>query len=555
MSGNLLAYSTDVCGDERFNLRIKDLRTGELLPDEIDNVAYGATWVGEEWLFYQRVDEAWRPHEVWRHRVGTSTEEDVCIFREDDERFWVGVGTTRSEKYLLIEAGSKITSESYYVDVEADPCGEPQLVLPRESGVEYDVDHAIIGGRDYWLIVHNKHGVDSELSMAPVGQLSSLDDATIVVPHEAGQRIEGVDIFSTHVVLGYRKGGIGRIALMLIDDELGPVRPIEFPEELYSAGTGGNAEWETPYIRLGYGSFTTPSTVYDYEVATGRLIQRKQQEVLGDFDPDRYEARRVWSTARDGELIPVSLVYAKDCDFSQPQPMMLYGYGSYEHSVDPGFSIARLSLLDRGMVCAYAHVRGGGEMGRTWYEGGKTTTKKNTFTDFIDVADDLIHRRMTSADRLVAVGGSAGGLLMGAVANMGGDRFSGIEAVVPFVDPLTSMLMPELPLTVTEWDEWGDPLHDPEVYDYMASYAPYENIDPANTYPPILALTSVNDTRVLYVEPAKWVAKLRAEVPDIDVCLKTEMVAGHGGVSGRYEKWKETAFEYAWICERAGATK
>ncbi|WP_244998935.1 S9 family peptidase [Corynebacterium parakroppenstedtii] len=577
VDGNYLAYSTDTTGDERFDLRIKDLRTGELLDDAIDGIGYGATWVGSEWLFYERVDDSWRPNEVWRHRVGTPTDQDVCIFREDDERFWVGCGTTRSEKYLFVEVGSKVTSEVWFLDlgVTGDGksktvhpqrvTGELQCILPRHTGVQYDVDHAVIGGDDRWIVLHNAHGADFELGMSSAAPLTSLDDLDVVIPHKQGRRIEGMDVFAQNMVVGYRENAINKLGLFsFADGTVGNLEPIDFDEELYSAGTGGNAEWESPYIRMAYESFVTPGLVFDYDLATGERLVRKQRIVKGGYDPSDYVARRMWTTARDGAKVPVSLIYRAGLEGKTdsdglptggPHPTILYGYGSYEASMDPAFSIARLSLLDRGIVFAIAHVRGGGEMGRSWYDNGKTLAKKNTFYDFIDVADDLISRNVTDNKHMVALGGSAGGLLMGAVANMAGDRFSGIEAVVPFVDPLTSILMPELPLTVIEWDEWGDPLHDPEVYDYMASYAPYDNVSADNTYPPILALTSLNDTRVLYVEPAKWVAKIRATIPGADVCLKTEMIAGHGGVSGRYEQWKQTAFEYAWMIRRAGVAE
>lgn len=293
------------------------------------------------------------------------------------------------------------------------------------------------------------------------------------------------------------------------------------------------------------------------DLATGERVLLKEQIVRGEFNREDYVAKRVWVTASDGAEIPVSLIHRADLDTSTPRPTILYGYGSYEDSRDPGFSIARLSLLDRGVIFAIAHVRGGGEMGRTWWEQGRALTKKNTFTDFVAVADYLLDHGITTRECMVAQGGSAGGMLMGVVANIAGDRFAGIEAIVPFVDSLTSMLMPELPLTVVEWDEWGDPYHDPEVYDYMASYSPYENVSAENSYPRILALTSLNDTRVLYVEPAKWIAKLREVVGDQaadgQFLLKTEMSAGHGGVSGRYEQWRETAFQMAWMLRTAGA--
>lgn len=556
VDGNLLAYSTDVVGDERYTLRIKDLRTGELYDDVISDIAAGATWVGSEYLFYQRLDEAWRPDSVWRHAVGAPASEDVRVFHEPDEAYWVGVGTTRSEKYLIFEAGSKITSETWFLDC-SDPTGEPTCVRPRERGVEYDVDHAVIGGEDLWLVTHNMTGPNFALGAVPAGTFDSVSDLRELVAHRDDVRIEGVDCFAGHLVLAYRSGGIGRLAVAVLGgDAAVDFSELEFPEELYTAASAGNSEWEAPVLRFSYGSFTTPSEVWQLDVATGEREMLKRQPVRGGYEPGDYVATRRWVTARDGARVPVSLVHRADLDLSSPNPLLLYGYGSYEAPIDPGFSVARLSLMDRGMIFAIAHVRGGGEMGRAWWEQGRGLTKKNTFTDFIDVADDLLDAGITARDRMVADGGSAGGMLMGAVANMAGDRFAGIEAVVPFVDPLTSMLMPELPLTVVEWDEWGDPYHEQEVYDYMASYAPYENVEPKK-YPPILAVTSLNDTRVLYVEPAKWIAKLREVAGGVEgagpFLLKTEMSAGHGGVSGRYAKWRETAFQYSWLLRAAGA--
>lgn len=554
--GNLLAFSTDVTGDERYDLRIKDLRTGELLDDQLLGISAGATWVGSEWIFYQKLDEAWRPDSVWRHKLGTDASEDVCVFREPDESYWVGVTTTRSEKYLLLFASSKITSEVWYLDT-TDPTGEFRCIRPREIGVEYDIDHAVLNGKDKWLITHNVTGANFALALGDVGEIADFAQLRQLVPHRDGVRLEGVDCFAGHIVMGYRRGGIGRISLATIqpDSEALDFVEMSFTEELYSAGTSSNAEWDTPVLRYSYGSFTTPSQLWQLEVATGARQLLKEQPVRGDFSAADYVAKREWVTAADGTQIPVSIVHRRDLDITAPNPTLLYGYGSYETSIDPGFSVARLSLLDRGMVFAIAHVRGGGEMGRGWWQHGRALEKKNTFTDFVDVADFLLAQGWTTPEQLVALGGSAGGMLMGVVANIAGDRFAGIQAVVPFVDSLTSMLMPELPLTVIEWDEWGDPYHDPEVYDYMASYSPYENIDKNVKYPKILAITSLNDTRVLYVEPAKWISRLRAEVGGVpgQFLLKTEMSAGHGGVSGRYEAWKQTGFEYAWVLHTSGA--
>lgn len=551
-SGRFLAYSTDTEGDERFELFIKDLETGKLLDDHLTDIFYGATWAGEDYIFYQKVDDAWRPDTVWRHKVGTAQSDDVCVFTEADERFRVGVGSTRSEKYLIIAVGSPLTSEYWVLDMD-NPEGEFEVLWERETGVEYDIDHVVRGGKDQWLVTHNAHGPNFEVSWvdANANPLPGIRDLDILVPHNDDVRIEGVDTYRDFATLSYRRGGIPRVAVMqLVDDHFGDFEEINFDEEIYSAGSAGNPEWDAPVIRLSYTSYTQPAQLFQYRIATGERTLLKEQEVPGGYNADEYEAYREWAIAKDGTKIPVSIVKRKDFATDSPRPALLYGYGSYEASMDPGFSVSRLSLLDRGMLYVVAHVRGGGEMGRLWYDEGKLMAKKNTFTDFIDVADHLINNQLTSPEVLVAEGGSAGGLLVGAVANMAPDRFKGIQAVVPFVDPLTSILKPELPLTVGEWEEWGDPYHDPEVYDYMATYAPYENVA-AQDYPDILAVTSLNDTRVLYVEPAKWIAKLRQVATGGEFLLKTEMAAGHGGVSGRYARWHQTAFEYAWTINKA----
>ncbi|PAT03090.1 oligopeptidase B [Corynebacterium sp. NML 150383] len=551
-SGRLLAYSVDTTGDERFDLRIKDLETGELLPDVIEGVFYGATWAGDDYLFYVRCDDAWRPHQIWRHKVGTDASEDFLVFEEKDEKFGVGVGGDRAERFLYILSSSSLTTE-YRVAPLEDPTAEFQVMWPREEGVEYHPDYAALGDREYWLVTHNAAGPNFAVSaVALAAELPDLRDLAVIVPHSDTTRIEGLDVYRDFVFMSYRRGGIPRLAVApLTGEDFAPFEELEFSEELYTASLAGNPEWDAPVVRVGYTSYTQPSQLLDYRVEDGSFTLLKEQEVEGGYNPDEYVAERIWAKAEDGVEIPVSVVRRK-ATAPNASPTLLYGYGSYEASMDPGFSIARLSLLDRGMVWACAHVRGGGEMGRSWYDQGKMLHKKNTFTDFIACADTLIQLGMTDPEHLVAEGGSAGGLLMGAVANMTPEKFAGIQAIVPFVDPLTSILKPELPLTVGEWEEWGDPYHDPEVYDYMAGYAPYENIT-AQGYPDILAVTSLNDTRVLYVEPAKWVAKLREHATGGEILLKTEMSAGHGGVSGRYAKWKQTAFEYAWTLVKSKA--
>ncbi|MFF2552955.1 S9 family peptidase [Nocardia sp. NPDC058058] len=553
-AGDLLAYSVDTEGDERYELRIKNLRTGELLPERIEGIAAGATWsLDGTHIFYQTVDDAWRADSVWRHRLGTDREADVRVFHEPDEAFSVGVGASHSKRYLVIGSGSKITSEEWILESD-NPEGEFRVVLPRREGIEYGTEHAVIGGQDKLLILHNDvvDGVKAVNFVLAVAPLDDPADMTLLIPHRDDVRLEGIDAFSDKLVLSYRREALPRIAVWpLTADGFGELKDIDFDLALFSAGLGGNPEWEQPMLRIGVSSFITPVQVFDYTHETGEMILRKEQVVLGDYTADDYVQQREWAIAADGTRVPISLVQRKDAP-AGPKPLLLYGYGSYEAAIDPGFSVARLSLLDRGMVFAVAHVRGGGELGRLWYEEGKTLTKKNTFTDFISVAQHLVDTGVTAPDRLAADGGSAGGLLMGAVANMAPELFTGILTNVPFVDPLTTVLDPSLPLTVTEWDEWGNPLADKQVYDYMKTYAPYENVE-AKDYPAILATTGLNDTRVFYVEPAKWVAKLRAiKTGHSQLLLKTDMTSGHGGVSGRYEKWKEVAFEYAWLLDTVG---
>jgi oligopeptidase B len=551
--GRFLAYSVDTVGDERYTLYIRDLETATNLSDVVPNTSPGATFSPDaSVVFYPTVDDAWRPDTIWRHAVGTDASLDTVVFTEPDERFWVGIGLTRSGRFLMLDIASKITSEVRILDT-GDPLGDFRVVWPRREGVEYQVEHAVVAGQDRLLIVHNDGAEDFQVVDVPADRPRDEDAWRTVVPASPGRRIEEVDAFAGHLTLEYRRDGLTRVAVIRLvegDDPYGAIEEIPFDETLFQVGTGGNPEWTQHTVRLGYTSFVTPSTVFDFSVADSTLTLLKRQAVQGDYDPLDYVQERLWATADDGARIPVSLVSRRLDEPRMPRPTLLYGYGSYEASIDPGFSVPRLSLLDRGVVFAIAHVRGGGELGRQWYEQGKTLSKKNTFTDFVAVADELIRSGRTSADLMVAQGGSAGGLLMGAVANLAPDRFAGILAQVPFVDALTSILDPDLPLTVIEWDEWGDPLHDADVYAYMKSYSPYENVREDVAYPPILAVTSLNDTRVLYVEPAKWTARLRQV--GAPVLLLTEMTAGHGGVSGRYERWKEVAEEYAWVLDRLG---
>ncbi|MCT9821547.1 S9 family peptidase [Microbacterium sp. W1N] len=546
--GTRLLYGVDTEGDERYTLRIRDLARGEDLTDVVTGTSAGASFSPDgRHVVYTTVDDAWRPDTVWLHEVGTDADADAKLFHEPDERYWVGAGFTRSDQYLVIEVGSSITTEEFLVPAD-DLRREPRSIWPRVEGVEYSATHAVVDGADVLYILHNDGALDFELVAVPASDPQG--ERRVVLPHTPGTRLLDVSAFRDWGVVSYRREGLARMGML--DYATGTVAELAFDEPLYAAGPGGNPEWAPPLLRIGYGSFITPGTVYDYVVATGELLLRKQQPVLGGYSAQEYGQERVWATASDGVQVPISLVWKRSFGDpgDGPRPVHLYGYGSYEHSIEPGFSVARLSMLDRGVVFAIAHVRGGGEMGRQWYEDGKLRHKRNTFTDFVACAEHLVSTGITTPDRMVAEGGSAGGLLMGAVANLAPELFAGVLADVPFVDALTTILDPSLPLTVIEWDEWGDPLHDAEVYAYMKSYSPYENVRDGVRYPRILATTSLNDTRVYYVEPAKWVARLREA--GVDALLKCEMVAGHGGVSGRYNSWHQRAYELAWLLDVLG---
>jgi len=535
-----LAYATDFSGDERFTLRFKDLESGTVLEDEIPGTYYGCAWsAGGDYVFYVTVDDAWRPYRVWRHRLGTPAADDVKVFEEQDERFGVSVSLTRSERFVVIRSASKLTSEVLLLPATC-PEGEFTPVRPRRQGLEYDVDDA----GDHLVILHNADGAeDFELATATLdkpGRWSAL------IRHNSGTRLMAMYAFEDFLVVYFREDGLTGLRILHGEN----ARTIGFPEPVYTVRPGINADFAASGFRLSYTSLVTPESIYDADMATGALTLLKRTPVLGDppYNPDSYQQHREWAAAPDGTRIPISIVCRKGTPRDGTAPCLLYGYGSYEISRDPGFSIPVLSLLDRGFVYAIAHIRGGGEMGRAWYTGGKLLRKKNTFTDFIACARHLVKENWTSAAKLIARGGSAGGLLMGAVVNMAPDAFAGIVAQVPFVDALTTILDPSLPLTVTEWEEWGDPLHDPAVYEYMKQYSPYENLTPVR-YPPVFALAGLNDTRVSYHEPAKWIARMRATAASGSgpFLLKTEMEAGHGGRSGRYDAWREEALVLAWI--------
>jgi len=553
----LLAYAVDTEGDERFALRVKDLSTGEVVDTAVREVGYGCVFsLDGRHLFYTRVDETWRPHQVWRHQVGGPSEADVLVHQEDDERFWSGLGSSRDDRWIMIGLGSKTTSEVMILDA-GDPTGEFRVVAPRREGVEYDVEP----GPDRLLIVHNADHVDSDLAWAPL-DATSADQWRPVMGSAPGERFQGVEAFDDVAVLSLRRDGLTALRVIERDPSsesgYGATHDLEFDEPVYQVGLGENPESATDTLQVVFESMVTPRTVMDYDFRTRELTVLKRQPVLGGYDPSQYEQRREWATAADGTKVPISLVHPAGATPDGTRPGMLAAYGSYELSSDPYFSVARLSLLERGFVYAIAHVRGGGELGRRWYDDGKLLQKKNTFTDFVDCADHLVDSGWVHPDRLVAEGGSAGGLLIGAAVNLAPERFRAVHAAVPFVDALTTILDPSLPLTVVEWEEWGNPLHDPEVYAYMKSYSPYENVRDA-AYPAVLATTSLNDTRVYFTEPAKWVARLRehttSDPVERPVLLRTEMVAGHGGKSGRYDSWHQVAWEWAFLISQVGASR
>ncbi|MFC7492008.1 MULTISPECIES: S9 family peptidase [unclassified Knoellia] len=551
-----LAFATDTSGDERFDLVVRDLTTGETLDESLTGIGYGVEFSHDGGtLFYTRVDDAWRPHQLWRHVVGSDPSGDVLVHDEPDERFWMGIGSSRDDRWLILALGSKTTSEVRLLDATT-PEADFRVVAPRREGVEYDVEPAA----DRLLIVHNTDNPDSDLAWAPLDATSHEEWQPLLAAGE-GERFLGVDAFDEVAVLSLRREGLTSLSLLPVDitSESGyaaPV-PVPFDEPIYSAGLGDNPEPGQSALQVVFESFVTPRTVLDLDLATGTRTILKQQPVLGDVDLSDYVQRREWATAADGTLVPISVVHRVDLAPDGTHPGLLTAYGAYEHSSDPYFSVARLSLLDRGVVHATAHVRGGGEMGRHWYDQGKLLAKPNTFSDTLACADRLVELGWVAPDRLGLEGGSAGGLLVGAVVNLAPDRFRVAHGAVPFVDALTTILRPDLPLTVGEWEEWGNPLEDPEVYAVMKAYTPYENVA-ARAYPAILATTSLNDTRVYFTEAAKWVARLRATVTNDaasrPILLRTEMAAGHGGRSGRYAAWEQVAWEWAFVLDQLGAT-
>ena len=545
-NNKILAFGEDTLSRRIYKIRFLNLETGEYLSDEIENTTGRVTWANDnKTVFYTRKDDALRSYKVFRHTIGTDPSEDVEIFHETDETFSCYVYKTKSDKFLVIGSYATVSNEYRVLDAN-DPYGEFKLFNPRKRDLEYNISHY----NDHWYIVTNKDGAQNFKVMKCALDKTEDSNWEEFIEHDRTSLISGIEIFKEYLVINQRNEGITKIKIMPWQNPQ-QAHFIDFEEDTYMAYSSTNPEFNTDVLRLFYSSLTTPGSTFDYNMTSKKLELKKQQEVLGDFNKDNYQSERLMVKARDGEMVPVSLVYKKGFKKDGNAPVLLYGYGSYGASMDPYFSSARLSLLDRGFAFAIAHIRGGQEMGRQWYDNGKLLNKKNTFTDFIDAGQYLVDNNYTNPDKMFCMGGSAGGLLIGAVINMAPQLWKGAIAAVPFVDVVTTMLDETIPLTTGEFDEWGNP-KDKAYYDYIKSYSPYDNVA-AQDYPALLVTTGFHDSQVQYWEPAKWVAKLREyKTDDNPLMLHTEMGAGHGGKSGRFERLRETAMEYAFLLDLAG---
>lgn len=535
-----VAYSTDTNGAESYTTRIREISSQQDLSDVLMECRYGLAWSSDgSYLFYTVADEALRPFQVWRHEIGTEQTDDVVVFREDDDRFYVGLGRTRSGEFIVITVDSAVT-ESAWVIPASEPTAVPSAVLPRVEGVEYSIDHR---GDEFWITI-NDEGPDGRLVTVPTtgGEPSEL------ISHAQGRKLAFPMCFSDHVLVWGRADGLPAV---FVYGE-GTLTPLRFDEPIYEVSPGANHEFLATSVRYAFESFVTPYSVYDHDLVTGERTLLKQMPVLCDFDSKDYIQERMWAPARDGAQIPISLVRHVDAPVDGSGALLLYAYGAYEVSTPVRFSIARLSLLDRGVGYAVAHVRGGGEMGKEWYEQGKLSNKMNTFTDLVDVAELLSRSGVCAGDRIAARGASAGGLTIGAALNLAPSAFAAVVAEVPFVDVVNTMLDAELPLTVVEWEEWGNPVEAHE-FAWISEYAPYENVGRVD-YPPLLVTAGLNDPRVAYWEPAKWVQLLRERsTSDAEILLKTEMSAGHFARSGRYDVWRDEALILAFVLTRLDA--
>ena len=555
----LLAYAEDTLSRRIYAIRFKDLTTGETLPDRLENTAGNLVWAGDnEHVFYTRKDSTLRPDKVYRHRLGTDPAEDVEVYHEADPTFYTYIYKTKSRDYVVILSAATLTSEAQVLRAD-DPTGAFATFEPRDrdAKLEYYPDHA----GDTWYVRTNRDAVNFKIAETAEGATAK-ENWVDVTPARDTVLVEGMEVFKDYLAVGERMGGIVRQRILPISpgaasapaESLTEDHYVDFGEDAYSSGTTGNYEYDTPVVRLVFTSLTTPVTVYDYDVRTRELTQRKQQEVVGDFDPADYVSERIEVPVRDGKRVPVSIVRHRDTPLDGTAPLLQYGYGSYGNSLDPTFSSVRLSLLDRGFVWAMAHIRGGEELGRQWYEDGKLLNKRNTFNDFEDVGRWLVANDYAADDKLYAMGGSAGGLLVGAVINQAPELYDGVVAAVPFVDVVTTMLDETIPLTTGEYDEWGNP-NDETYYRYMLSYSPYDNVA-AQPYPNLMVTTGLHDSQVQYWEPAKWVARLRdVKTDDNQLVLHTNMETGHSGQSGRFARYEETAMEYAWLLSLAGAAE
>src|SRR5229473_1262711 len=543
---NLLAYTTDVTGFRQYSLHVKDLRTGETLPDTADRVT-SVQWAADnKTLFLTTEDQVTkRSDHLWRHTLGDSKLEPV--YEEKDELYTIHVSRTRDHKFMFLNINSTDTTEVRYLHSD-QPQSALQVFLPREKKHRYNVDHR----EDLFYIRSNKNAKNFQILTAPESEPSP-KNWKVFVAHQSDVLVEGIDLFKNFAVVLDKSKAVNGIRML--DFRTGKWQSMSFPEPVYAASGAGNPEYDTNVYRYAYTSMITPQSIFDYDMETHQATLLKKQEVLGGYDPTQYVSERQWATARDGTKVPLSIVYKKGFRRNGSAPLFLYAYGSYGIGTPATFASQRLSLLDRGMVYAIAHIRGGDEMGEAWHDDGMLMKKKNTFFDFVDCADYLIKEKWTSKDHLVIQGGSAGGLLMGAVVNLRPDLFRAVHAAVPFVDVMNTMLDASLPLTVGEYLEWGNP-NEKEAYDYMRSYSPYDNLE-KRAYPAMLVTTSLNDSQVGYWEPAKYVSRMRALKTDANpLLLKIKMEpAGHGGASGRYDRLHDTAFEYAWLLSQVGITK
>lgn len=541
----LMCYGTDIVSRRIYTIEFKNLETGEKLKDVLEGTSGGAVWANDnKTVFYTKKDpQTLRDNQIWRHVVGTDQSKDVLVFEEKDEEFSCFVYKTKSKKYLVIGSSQTVSQEYRVLDAN-NPTGDWRLIQPRERNLEYGIDHY----GDFFYIVTNLDAKNFRLMKTDVNKPGK-ENWQEVIPHRKDVLLEGIAIFENYLVVDERKNGLTQ--LRIIDWKSNGEHYLEFPDPAYAAGVGANPDFKTDVLRFSYTSLTTPNSTFDYNMKTKERKLLKQQEVVGGYDASQYISERLYATANDGTLVPISLVYKKGFERNGKAPLLLYAYGSYGYSIDATFSSSRLSLLDRGFVFAIAHIRGGQEMGREWYEDGKLLKKKNTFTDFINCGEFLVKEKYTSSDKLFAMGGSAGGLLMGAVTNMAPNLWKGIISAVPFVDVVTTMLDESIPLTTFEFDEWGNP-KDKTYYDYMLSYSPYDNIE-RKDYPHILVTTGYWDSQVQYWEPAKYMAKMREYKTNDNLLLMwCNMDAGHGGKSGRYEYLKEVAMEYAFMLYLAG---